>query len=251
MGDFHDAGHGYDELGLHPAAVRRARAWGAPFYDHYFRVESQGSEHLPLTGPAILVANHSGVLPVDGAMLWLDVARATDRVLRVAGDHFIAALPFVGTLFARTGVVAGTPANVRRLLERGALIAIFPEGVSGVAKPARDRYRLQRWPVGHAELAIRHAAPIVPVAIIGAEESWPLALRVRGLRPFGAPYLPVPWSPVPLPVRYHLRYGAPIELHRDHRPADADDPAVVAAAARRTHDAVAALIERGLAERGR
>jgi 1-acyl-sn-glycerol-3-phosphate acyltransferase len=251
LADFHDAGHGYDELGLHPPSVRRAMALGAPLYERYFRVASRGSEQVPRTGPAILIANHGGMLPVDGAMLWLDVARRTGRIARPIGDHFISMLPFVSTIFARTGVVSGTHANVRRLLERGALILIFPEGVSGVAKPRRERYRLQRWSVGHAELAIRHRAPIVPVAIVGAEESWPVAVRLRGLRPFGAPYLPVPSTPLPLPVRVHLRYGAPIELHRDHAIADAGDPAIVAAAAARTRAAVADLLERTLAERGR
>lgn len=251
MLDFRDAGHGYDELGLHPPTVQRLLALTAPLYDRYFRVASHGSDRVPREGPAILVANHSGVLPVDGAMLWTDVARRTGRVARPVGDHFIAMLPFASTLMARAGVVSGTHANVRRLLEQGALVLIFPEGVSGVAKPPRDRYRLQRWQVGHAELAIRFRAPIVPVAILGAEESWPLALRLRWPRPFGAPYLPVPWTPLPLPVRYHLHYGEPIELHRDRAPEDADDPAIVAAAALRTHDAVRDLIAQGLAERAR
>ncbi|HVV84421.1 MAG TPA: lysophospholipid acyltransferase family protein [Kofleriaceae bacterium] len=249
MRDFHDAGHGYDELGLHPPSVLRALALAAPFYDRYFRVESRGSEQVPRTGPAILVANHSGVLPVDGAMLWVDVARKVGRIARMAGDHFIATMPFVSAAFARVGVVAGTHATVRRLLTRGELLAIFPEGTAGVAKPSRERYHLQRWQVGHAELAIRHRAPIIPVAIVGAEESWPLAFRLRWPRPFGAPYLPVPWTPLPWPVRYHLRYGAPLELFRDHPPEEADDPVVVANAARRTKEAVRDLLDHALAER--
>lgn len=249
MRDFHDAGHGYDELGLHPPAIGRALALTGPLYDHYFRVDSRGSDHVPRTGPAMLVANHSGVLPVDGAMLWTDVARRVQRIARMVGDHFIAMLPFVGAMFARVGVVGGTPATVRRLLARGELVGIFPEGVAGVAKRPRDRYHLQRWSVGHAELALRLRVPVIPVAIVGAEESWPLALRLRWPRPFGAPYLPVPWTPLPLPVRYHLRYGAPLVLHRDDAPAGADDPDVVAAAAARTREAVRDLLAHALAER--
>jgi 1-acyl-sn-glycerol-3-phosphate acyltransferase len=247
---FHDEGHGYDLFGLHPAAVRRAAAVAAPLYDHYFRVTSEGDAHIPRTGPAILAPNHSGVLPVDGAMLWLDVLRRTGRVTRMVGERFIPLLPFIGTAFARCGVVSGTRSNVRRLLERGELLAIFPEGVTGVAKSYRERYHLQEWRVGHAELAIRHRTPVIPVAILGAEESWPIAFRLRGLHPFGAPYLPVPATPLPLPVRYRIRYGAPIALHEGLRDDAADDPERVAAAARRIRAAVEALIAEGLAARG-
>jgi 1-acyl-sn-glycerol-3-phosphate acyltransferase len=229
--------------------VRRAAALCRPIHRHYFRVRSTGAEHVPRRGPAILVANHAGALPVDGAVLWMDVLEHTGRILRPVADLFVAGFPIVNTLFARLGVVSGTRANVRRLLDDGELLAIFPEGVSGVAKPFRERYHLQRWPVGHAELAIRHRVPIVPVAIIGSEESWPVAVRVPGIRVFGAPYLPIPASPVPLPVPYHLHYGAPIDLAADHSLADADDPAAVRAAATRVHDALEDLVYQGLSLR--
>jgi 1-acyl-sn-glycerol-3-phosphate acyltransferase len=247
--EFHDEGHGYDLFGLHPRAVERAAALGSPIYERYFRVVSHGVEHVPRTGPAILTPNHSGVLPVDGTVLWLDVFRHTGRVARLIADRFVPILPFVGTLFARLGVVSGTRGNVRRLLEQGELLAIFPEGTTGVAKPFRERYHLQDWRVGHAELAIRHRAPVVPVAILGAEESWPMLAKLDRLHPFGAPYLPIPASPLPLPVRYHIHYGAPIALHDGLPPEAADDPAQVAAAARRVRAAVAALIGEGLARR--
>lgn len=249
LAGFHDAGHGYDLFGLEPRAVRWATALTEPICRRYFRVASTGIEHVPATGPAILVANHAGALPIDGGVLWSDVTTRTGRVLRPVADWFVAGLPLISTVFARCGVVGGARANVRRLLEDGELLAIFPEGVSGVAKPFRERYQLQRWSVGHAELALRHRAPIVPVAIIGAEESWPVALRLRGLRVFGAPYLPIPATPLPLPVRYHLHYGAPLDLHGDLPSEAADDPAVVAAAAERVRLALAALIAAGL--RGR
>lgn len=249
LADFHDEGHGYDLFGLHPRAVEWAARLGAPIYDHYFRVDSRGAEQVPAEGPAIVVANHAGMLPVDGAVLWLDLIRRTDRLPRMIADRFVPQLPIVSTLFARSGVVSGTRTNVRRLLERGELVVIFPEGVSGVAKPWSERYRLQHWSVGHAELAIRHRAPVIPVAIVGAEESWPVLARIRGVRAFGAPYFPIPMVPVPLPVRYRLRYGAPIALHHDLAPDAAGDPAIVAAAASRVHDELAQLIADGLTGR--
>jgi 1-acyl-sn-glycerol-3-phosphate acyltransferase len=241
---FHDAGYGFDVFGLHPPSVARAVAVSRFLYERYFRVDSAGAEHIPARGPVILVANHGGVLPVDAAILCLDVLRRTEppRIPRAVADHFVPRLPLVSTLFSRLGVVSGTRTNVRILLERGELIAIFPEGVSGPAKPFRDRYALQRWRVGFAELAIRHGAAVVPVAIVGAEESWPVLGKLTALRVFGAPYLPIPASPVPLPARYHLRYGAPLRFAAE--PAAAADPGTVAAAA---HEARGAL-ERLLAD---
>lgn len=250
---FYDEGYGFDVFGLNPAALAGVAAAAAPIYERYFRVESQGADQIPARGPAILVANHGGVLPVDGAMLCLDVVRRTDppRIPRAIADHFVPRLPLVGTLFARVGVVNGTRANVKHLLERGELIAIWPEGVSGPAKPFRERYKLQRWSVGFAELAIRYGAPVVPVAIVGAEESWPVAVRLRALRAFGAPYVPIPASPLPLPARYHLRYGAPIDLAHGRLDRDADDPEIVAEGAERVRAALEVLLERTLAARTR
>lgn len=201
---FHDAGYGFDVFGLSPPLLRRVAALGAPLYERYFRVDSRGIEHVPETGAAIIVANHGGVLPVDAAMLCLDVLRRTPRIPRAIADHFVPRLPLVSSLFARLGVVSGRPANVRRLLEDGELVAIWPEGVAGPAKPFGLRYELQHWRVGFAEHAIRHRVPIIPAAIVGAEESWPLALRLP-VRAFGSPYLPVPMSPVPLPARFFIR----------------------------------------------
>ena len=248
---FHDEGHGFDLFGLHPPTLATAVSAARPLYDRYFRVDSRGIENVPSQGPAILVANHGGMLPVDGAILCLDVVKRTDppRIPRAIADHFVPRLPLVSTLMSRVGVVSGTRANVKHLLERGELIAIWPEGVSGPAKPFGERYKLQRWRVGFAELAIRYRAPVVPVAIIGAEESWPLALRLRELRVFGAPYLPIPAFPVPLPTHYHLRYGPAIRLDHGLVPSDADDPAIVAAAATRVHDAVEQLMADALRER--
>lgn len=239
---FFDEGHGYDVFGLHPPSLAGVVAASRPLYEHYFRVDSEGIQHIPSSGPAILVANHGGVLPMDGAMLCLDVLMRTDppRIPRAIADRFVPRLPLVSTLFARVGAVSGTRTNVRRLLERGELVAIWPEGVSGPAKPFRCRYEIQRWSVGFAELAIRYRAPVIPIAIIGAEESWPLLARVRGIRAFGSPYLPIPASPIPLPAHYHIRYGTP--MYFDFGAEAADDPRTVADAAADVRDAVELLI---------
>jgi 1-acyl-sn-glycerol-3-phosphate acyltransferase len=247
---FHDEGRGYDVFGLDPRVLASVVSAAAPVYERYFRVDSVGAERIPATGPAILVANHAGVLPVDAAMLCLDVLRRTEppRIPRAVGDHFIPRLPLVSSLFARLGVVSGTRANVRRLLEGDELLVIFPEGVTGPSKPFRDRYAIQRWSVGFAELAIRYRAPVVPVAIIGAEEAWPRLAKLP-LRMFGVPYLPIPASPIPLPARIHVRYGAPLALHDGRVAMDAEDPEIVAAAAATTRRVVESLMAEGLEAR--
>jgi 1-acyl-sn-glycerol-3-phosphate acyltransferase len=249
---FHDAGHGYDAFGLHPAFVAMGEGICRPVYERWFRVRSYDAHHIPTSGPAILAANHSGNLPFDGGMLWADVVRHTDppRVPRPVADHFVPALPWVGTLFARCGMVGGSRGNARSLLEAGELLMIFPEGTPGILKPASERYKLQEFRVGHVELAIRHRAPVVPVGIIGAEEQLPLLFSIKSLgKPLGISAVPVPAVPFPLPVRYHIRYGPPIRTDEEYSADQADDPAVLRKAATRVRDAVAALLEQGLRER--
>jgi 1-acyl-sn-glycerol-3-phosphate acyltransferase len=249
---YRDAGHGYDPFGMHPAFVGFGEAIVQPLYDRYFRVQTYGTEHIPASGPGVLASNHSGQVPIDGMMLWLAVLRSTDppRIARPIADHFVPALPWIGTLFARGGMVGGSRGNARALLDAGELLMIFPEGVPGITKPWSKRYQLQDFRVGHAELAIRHRAPIIPVAVVGAEEQLPQLFASRRLgRLVGSPVLPVPAVPFPLPVRYHIHFGAPIPVPRDYRPDQADDPDAVAEAAGRVQEAVAALLAEGLRRR--
>ncbi|MAY81405.1 MAG: glycerol acyltransferase [Deltaproteobacteria bacterium] len=249
---FRDAGHGYDAFGMHPSFVALGQLLVAPLYDKYFRVRSHGHENIPSSGPAVLAANHSGNLPIDGMMIWLDVVRNSDppRVPRPIADHFVPSLPYLGTLFARGGLVGGSRGNARSLLDAGEMLMIFPEGVPGIVKPFSERYQLQHFREGHAELAIRHGAPIIPIGVVGAEEQMPAMFTSRTLgKLFGVPILPIPIVPVPLPVRYHLYYGEPIPVHKNYKPKHADDPSVVAEVAEQVKSAVDALIRQGLSER--
>ena len=249
---YNDAGHGYDAFGMHPDFVRFGYGVARPLYEKYFRVISTGHENIPAEGPAVIACNHSGSLPTDAMMLWTDIVRKTGRIPRGIADHFVPTLPWVGTLFARNGMVGGSRGNVRALLRAGELLMIFPEGVPGIGKHFRDRYNLQKWRVGHAELAIRDGAPIVPVALVGAEEQMPQIGRInlpKGLQ--GAlPYIPLTATPLPMPVRYRYYYGEPIPIPDDYAPEDADDPEKVREAAARVEAAVDALLKRGLEERG-
>jgi|GEM_PF-2041164 len=182
-----DAGHGWDRFGMSRDGVALGLSMFRPLYEHYFRVRSHGAENIPSEGATIVVANHSGMLPLDGMMLWTDIVTQTDppRVPRPVADFFVPALPFVNVIFARGGVIGGTRGNVHAALEAGELLELFPEGVRGISKGFAERYRLQHWSVGHAELAIRHRAAIVPTAIIGAEESWPQVAKIESLQGLG------------------------------------------------------------------
>ncbi|MBN2799706.1 MAG: acyltransferase family protein [Deltaproteobacteria bacterium] len=246
---FPDLGHGFDRFGLSPEFAALGDLLGGPAYEHYFRVRSQGHQHIPTTGPAVLAGNHSGTLPFDAMMTWVDVFRHTDppRVPRPLADHFVTTLPIISTLFARAGVVGGSRGNADALLASGEILMVFPEGTEGISKPWSERYQLRGWTRGHAELAIRNRAPVVPFGLVGAEEQMPQLAQLP--LPGPLPYLPIPATLLPLPVRYHLRYGAPIEVSADYRAEDADDPAAVAALAERVAAAVAALLAEGLAAR--
>ena len=244
---YRDAGHGFDVFGMSPAGVARGIALSRFAHDRYFRVQAHGLENVPREGAAVLAANHSGMLPIDAAMIVTNVVLGTDppRIPRAVGDVFIPLLPIIGTTFARAGMVSGSRGNFRYLLESGELVLVFPEGVPGIGKGFRNRYALQGWRVGHAELALRHRAPVIPIAVIGAEEAWPQIGRIESFHWFGAPFLPIPLTPFPLPVRYHIHYGQPIALHERWDPADADDPDVIDRAADLVKSEVEKLIAHG------
>ncbi len=249
---YDDAGHGYDVFGMNPEFVGLGEAIGSLMYDRWFRVTPYDTHHIPTEGAAILAANHSGSLPFDAMMLWTTVVRNTNppRPPRSVADYFVSSLPFVSTLFARAGVIGGSRGNVRRLLDQGELLMLFPEGTPGIGKPFKERYHLQTWRKGHCEMALRYQAPVVPVGIVGAEEQMPQLGRIP-TRKLGMsiPFVPVPSTPIPLPVHYHIVFGEPLHFEREYGPEAADDPQIVSACADRVKLAVQALLHRGLRER--
>lgn len=249
---FQDAGHGYDAFGLHPEAIKMGIGIFSWIYESYFRVLSEGAEKIPETGAAILAVNHSGNIPIDAMMLWNDVIRQTNptRIVRGIADHFVPALPFIGTLFARGGMVGGSRGNVRALLEEGELLMIFPEGVPGIIKPWSQKYQLQKFRIGHAQLAILNSCPIIPVGIVGAEEQLPSIHSSKRLgRLFGIEAVPIPLTPIPLPVRYRIYYGDPINVQERFSPSDADNPEILKQVTQEVKEGVHQLLQKGLKER--
>ncbi|MBN8555802.1 MAG: acyltransferase family protein [Deltaproteobacteria bacterium] len=197
-----------------------------PFFDFlfqkYFRVSVQGIENIPSTGRALLVANHSGVLPYDAAMMKVAIynEHAQKRELRFLVDDFVFHFPFMGVMMNRIGGIRACPENAERLLNQGELVSVFPEGIKGISKPFTERYKLQRFGRGGAiRLALNTQAPIVPVAIVGAEEIHPLLYKSSVLaRPLGLPFIPItptfpflgPLGAIPLPTKWTMVFGKPI-----------------------------------------
>ena len=162
--------------------MRRTVRWlTGPVYDRWFRVTLDGVDHLPQTGGALLVANHAGAVPVDGALLVHGIELATGRPVYALHHWMLREAPFVGTFLARNGGVVADPANAQRLLaDEGRLVLVFPEGAKGTTKPFSQRYRLQRFGRGgFIEVAMRAGVPVLPVAVTGTEEAMPALFTVQ------------------------------------------------------------------------
>jgi len=213
-----DADDGPDPFGLDAALRARALPALRFMFERYWRTEVSGLERLP-PGRALVVANHSGAVPADAFMMATALELHAGRPLRVLYDKFVDALPFVGDVYRRLGGVTASLPNAERLLQRGELVGLFPEGIAGVEKRCTERYRLRPFKTGAARLSIRTNSPVVPVAIVGAEEAYPVVARLyRAGRLVGIPWIPVtPTFPlcgiagaVPLPTKWIMHFGAPI-----------------------------------------
>ncbi|MEJ8280580.1 lysophospholipid acyltransferase family protein [Pseudonocardia spirodelae] len=209
-----------------------------PLYQRWFRVETIGTHHIPETGGALIVANHSGTLPLDAVMTTVAVHddHPSHRHLRLLGADLMFTMPVSGSLARKAGATLACNPDAERLMTSGELVGVFPEGFKGIGKPFRDRYKLQRFGRGgFVSAALRTGVPIIPCSIVGAEEIYP---KIGDLAPlarlFGAPYFPVtptfpllgPAGLIPLPSKWYIEFGEPIRTD-DHTPADADDPMLV------------------------
>lgn len=242
-----------DPFGFDPDTAKKAVTLCAFFHRLYFRSEVFGIENVP-PGRAILIANHSGQIPIDaaiiGSAMFLDAHPA--RVTRAMVDKWTATLPFVSTFFNRVGQVVGLPENARRLLSMEELLLIFPEGTRGVSKPFARRYELEEFGLGFMRLAMQTETPIVPVAVVGAEEQYislgNLTWAARALKLPVFPLVPqifLPGGQLPLPTKYRLYFGEPMRFFGD--PDDAES--VVADKVWLVRKAIAHLLAQGLKAR--
>ena len=250
----------FDDFGLDPSFEQRVKPVVEFLYRSYFRTTVEGIDNVPAEGRCIVVANHSGALPLDGLMLRaaLRIEHKQKRDLRWLAEDFVYYLPFAGVFMNRVGAVRACPENAERLLEKESLVGVFPEGVHGIKKLFQERYRLQRFGRGgYIRLCLRMRAPIVPCAIIGAEESSPLLYRLEGLTELlGLPYFPItptfpflgPAGLLPAPTKWRMRFGEPINLD-NYGPEAADDHVLVGRLSERVRSAIQAMLDSGLRER--
>ena len=243
--------YGFDPYGMSPETWRRLALGAAGLYRYYFRVETHQIDRVP-SGRALVIANHAGQLPFDGAMLGMALLLEGEppRIARAMGEYWIPRLPFVSVLAARTGTLVGTPENCIHMLENGECVMVFPEGVRGINKTFAQRYKLQRFGLGFMRLALATDTPIVPVGIVGSEEQQPGIANLTGLaRLLGMPALPLtlgfPWlgplGILPLPVKYHLHFGEPLRFDGD----PSDEDAAVERKVETVKDAISALLAAG------
>jgi len=209
-----------------------------PLYEKYFRIETRGMENVPSEGGALIVANHSGTIPVDSTMttVALHDHHPAHRHLRMLAADLVFTLPLIAPMARKSGSTLACNEDAERLMRAGELVGVWPEGFKGIGKPFSERYKLQRFGRGgFVSAALRSGVPIIPCSIVGAEEIYPLVGNIPTLaRALGVPYIPItPFFPllgplglIPLPSKWIIEFGEPIETDKIG-PAGADDPMLV------------------------
>lgn len=243
---------GFDPFGLSKDSLKTVTRVASWLYRHYFRATAHGIENVPASGRAILVANHSGQLPFDGMVIGAAtfLEPPQPRLVRSMVEYFVPTVPFASYLFSRWGQITGTPENCRRLLAAEEMVLVFPEGARGISKDFSKRYQLAEFGKGFLRLALEMQAPIIPIAVIGAEEQAP-AINVKSIaKLLRIPSFPVvPYPPfvpvVPLPVKYRLYFGEAMTFTGD--PDDDDD--VLDEQVKQVKNRIQSMIQVGLRER--
>jgi len=243
-----------DEFGFDPELLDTVlMAPMRPLFRSWFRVEVRGLHNVPDDGAALVVANHSGTIAVDAVMTQLALLdeHPEHRHLRMLGADLVFAMPFLAELARKAGHTLACMADAQRLLAEGQLVGVWPEGFKGIGKPFAERYKLQRFGRGgFVAAAVRTGAPIIPTAIVGAEEIYPKIGEIPVLaRLLGMPYFPItptfPWlgplGMVPLPSKWIIEFGEPIRTD-DLPEGSADDPMTIL----ETTDRVRETIQQGL-----
>lgn len=237
---------GYDPWGLNMDTAKVGFQLVRWLYEDYFRVVARGLENVPTHGRLLIIGNHSGQLPMDGVMVGYSIVSNPHgrRLPRAMVERWFPSVPFLGNLINSLGGVVGDPSNCAKMLEREEAIIVYPEGIRGSGKPYRLRYQLQRFGHGFMHLAMEHATPIVPVGIVGCEETMPSLTNITPLaKILNMPYFPLA-PPLPLPAKVVLNFGQPMYFAND-----AKNEGEVEKRVEQVKNAIRDLIETGLAQR--
>jgi 1-acyl-sn-glycerol-3-phosphate acyltransferase len=208
---------GYDPWGLNINGIKSTLGIAKYLYTKYFRVEAFGLENIPKDGRVLIIPNHSGQLPIDGMMTGYSMITNpyAPRVPKAMVERFFPTLPFVGNWLSSIGSIIGDPYNCAKLLDNDEAIIVFPEGVRGSGKLFKDRYKLQRFGNGFMHLAMKHNTPIIPVGIVGFEESIVSFANMKGL----ADLLKIPYAPLIIPALFptkvYIHFGKPLYFEND------------------------------------
>jgi len=208
---------GYDPWGFNKDTSKIVFSMFGSIYNKYFRVQANGVDNVPAKGPVLLIGNHSGQLPIDGMLVAYAVANRdkAPRYPRAMIERFFPTVPFLGNFLNELGAVLGDPTNCARMLENDEAVIVFPEGIRGSGKLYKDRYQLQRFGSGFVHLAMKHNTPIIPVGIVGCEETIPAIANIKPLATLlSVPYIPVA-LPVVLPAKVILNFGKPIYFENE------------------------------------
>jgi 1-acyl-sn-glycerol-3-phosphate acyltransferase len=214
----------FDEFGFDAKIVARMQPLFQFLFEGYFDVRVIGLENIPSQGRAILIGNHSGVIPMDAFMLLMAVllSHSAPRRIRYLAHHFLLEYKPTRKLLCGLGAVPAKLGVAEKLLENDELVFLYPEGARGTGKKFSMRYRLCDFDPGFVKAAITMNAPIIPIVTVGADEIYPLLGNMEPVaRVMDAPYWPVtptyPWFPfitscIPLPIKFLIKIGKPVYL---------------------------------------
>lgn len=202
---------GHDPWGFSRSALALGITQFRPWYERYFRTEAFGLENIPSSGRVMVIANHSGQLPLDGLLIGYAMVMNNHgpRAARAMIERWVPTVPYIGNILNSLGAVVGDPSNCKKMLRREEAVIVFPEGVRGSGKTIDKKYQLQAFGTGFMHLAIAEKTPILPVAVVGCEETFPSLADLKPLaRLLKMPYFPL-MPPVPLPTKVRLYFGEP------------------------------------------
>lgn len=238
--------HGYDPWGFNIRDMKNNMRFVKFLYEKFYRVEAFGLEHIPKEGRCLIIANHSGQLPFDGMLIGYALITNPNgpRAPKAMVERFLPTVPFIGNWLGSVGAVIGDPVNCERMLDNDEAVVVFPEGVRGANKLYKHKYQLQRFGSGFMHLAMKHHTPIIPVGVVGMEETIRSYADIKPLaRVLGLPVAPLV-LPLILPSKVFLHFGEPMYFDNNvHKESDIKD---------RVEDvkgAIRKLIDAGLAKR--